>query len=251
MQPTHQPVIKFARRLRSGVASVATSSVAVVPEVRVVFPYNAPPNKRMKLTHRFGGQLMRGVRGNLMTDAPTIRAFSANEWRVYRDLRLRALADSPDAFGSTLAAETGHLDAEWARQLASSVDSPLNLPLVAEVRGEPIGLAWGRIDTSDPDLAALYQMWVAPSHRGVDAGQMLLKAVIAWARARNASSLDLGVTCGDSPARRLYERAGFQPMGEPQPLRPGSTLLAQAMRLALRGAAEQGHRADGAARRSS
>jgi ribosomal protein S18 acetylase RimI-like enzyme len=186
-----------------------------------------------------------------MTDAPTIRAFSANEWRVYRDLRLRALADSPDAFGSTLAAETGRLDAEWARRLASSVDSPLKLPLVAEVRGEPIGLAWGRIDTSDPDLAALYQMWVAPSHRGVGAGQMLLKAVIAWARARNASSLDLGVTCGDSPARRLYERAGFQPMGEPQPLRPGSTLLAQAMRLALRGAAEQGHRADGAARRSS
>jgi hypothetical protein len=152
MQPTHQPVIKLARRLRSGVASVATSSVAVVPEVRVVFPYNTPPNKRMKLT-----QLMRGVRqqGNLMTDAPTIRAFCANEWRVYRDLRLRALADSPDAFGSTLAAETGHLDAEWARHLASSVDSPLNLPLVAEVRGEPIGLAWGRIDTSDPDLAAL------------------------------------------------------------------------------------------------
>ncbi len=107
--------------------------------------------------------------GNLMTDAPTIRAFSANEWRVYRDLRLRALADSPDAFGSTLAAETGGLDAEWARHLASSVDSPLNLPLVAEVRGEPIGLAWGRIDTSDPDLAALYQMWVAPSHRGVGA----------------------------------------------------------------------------------
>src|SRR5437773_2123844 len=84
----------------------------------------------------------------------------------------------PDAVGSTLAAETGRLDAEWARRLASSVDSPLNLPLVAEVRGEPIGL--GRIDTSDPDLAALYQMWVAPSHRGVGAGQMLLKAVIAW-----------------------------------------------------------------------
>jgi ribosomal protein S18 acetylase RimI-like enzyme len=63
---------------------------------------------------------------------------------------------------------------------------------------------------------------------------MLLDAVIAWARARNASSLNLGVTCGDSPARRLYERAGFKPTGEPQPLRPGSKLSAQSMRLALR-----------------
>jgi hypothetical protein len=101
-----------------------------------------------------------------MTDAPTIRAFSGDEWRVYRDLRLRALADSPDAFGSTLTEETGRLDAEWARRLASSADSRVNLPLVAEVRGEPIGLAWGRIDTSDPDVAVLYQMWVAPSYRG-------------------------------------------------------------------------------------
>jgi GNAT superfamily N-acetyltransferase len=186
-----------------------------------------------------------------MTDAPAVRVLSADEWRLYRDLRLRALADSPDAFGSTLAEESGRLGTEWARRLASSADSRVNLPMVAEVRGEPIGLAWGRIDTSAPDVAMLYQMWVAPTHRGVGAGRMLLEAVIAWARVRNTSSLDLGVTCGDSPARRLYERAGFKPMGEPQPLRPGSKLLAQWMRLALRGAAEQGHRADGASRRSS
>ncbi len=162
-----------------------------------------------------------------------IRTFAPQEWDTYRGLRLRALADSPDAFGSTLADEQDRPDAEWSRRLASGADSRVNLPLVAEVHGEPIGLAWGRIDTSDPEVAALYQMWVAPNHRGLGAGQMLLEAVIAWARARNASYMDLGVTCGDRPARRLYERAGFKPMGEPQPLRPGSTLLVQPMRLIL------------------
>ena len=179
-----------------------------------------------------------------MTDAPTIRAFTADEWRVYRDLRLRALADSPDAFGSTLEAEEGRPDAEWSRRLASGADARWKLPLVAEVRGEPIGLAWGRIETSTPDVAALYQMWVAPSHRGLGAGRMLLEAVIAWARAQNASYLDLGVACGESPARRLYERAGFQPMGAPQPVRPGSGLFGQPMRLALRSAAEREQRKD-------
>ena len=188
---------------------------------------------------------------DVVTETPIVRRFSADEWRVYRDLRLRALADSPDAFGSTLAEETDRPDAEWARRLASGADSETNLPVVAEVQGEPIGLAWGRIDTSNLDVAVLYQMWVAPTHRGVGAGQMLLRAVVAWARGQNASFLDLGVTCGDSPARRLYERAGFTPMGAPQPLRPGSTLLAQSMRLELRAAAEQGHGADDAPRRSS
>ena len=196
---------------------------------------------------------MLGVRQqvDVVTETPIVRRFSAGEWRVYRDLRLRALGDSPDAFGSTLAEEAGRLDAEWARRLASGADSETNLPVVAEVQGEPIGLAWGRIDTSAPDVAVLYQMWVAPTHRGRGVGQKLLEAVIAWATAQNASFLDLGVTCGDSPARRLYERAGFKPIGAPGPLRPGSTLLAQSMRLELRAAAEHGHGADDAPRRSS
>ena len=176
-----------------------------------------------------------------MADVPSIRTCATDEWRLYRDLRLRALADSPDAFGSTLAAEAGRPDAEWARRLASSADVRVSLPLVAELGGELIGLAWGRIDASAPDVAALYQMWVAPTHRGRGVGRKLLEAVIAWATAQNAAFLELGVTCGDSPARRLYERAGFKPFGEPQPLRPGSTLLAQLMRLALKNAAEQGH----------
>ena len=86
----------------------------------------------------------------------------------------------------------------------------------------------------NPDVANLYQMWVAPNYRGLSAGQMLLESVIAWASAANMCYLVLNVTCGDSPALRLYVRAGFQAVGEPEPLRPGSELLAQPMRLALR-----------------
>lgn len=172
-----------------------------------------------------------------MSDTPKIRTFAPHEWDTYRDLRLRALADSPDAFGGTLADAQDQPNVEWSRRLASGADSRTNMPLVAEVRGELIGLAWGRIDTSNPDVAALYQMWVAPSYRGLGAGQMLLEAVIAWAKTQNASYLDLAVTCGDRPARRLYERAGFKPSGEPHSLRAGSTLLVQPMRLALKDAA--------------
>src|SRR5207302_34276 len=37
----------------------------------------------------------------------------------------------------------------------------------------------------------------------------------------------LGVTCGDSPARRLYTSAGFKPVGRVEPLRPMSELMVQ------------------------
>lgn len=77
-------------------------------------------------------------------------------------------------------------------------------------------------------------MWVAPNYRGLGAGQMLLESVIAWASAANVCYLALSVTCGDSPAMRLYVRSGFKPLGVPEALRPGSELLAQPMRLAVR-----------------
>jgi GNAT superfamily N-acetyltransferase len=173
--------------------------------------------------------------GETMTAKPSIRTFVPDEWRTYRDLRLRALADAPDAFGRTLAQEKDRPDAEWLDRLASGADRRWNLPLLAEVGKEPIGLAWGRIEESRPEVANLYQMWVAPEYRGLGVGQMLLEAVIAWAREADAHQLALGVTCGDTPAMRLYTHADFKPVGQPQPLRPGSDLLAQPMVLVLSG----------------
>jgi ribosomal protein S18 acetylase RimI-like enzyme len=177
-----------------------------------------------------------------MDPVPSVRGFLPHEWRTYRDLRLRALADSPDAFSRMLAEEKDRPDIEWASRLTAGADTRWNLPLVAEIGAEPIGLAWGRIEPSEPEGAHLYQMWVDPRFRRLGAGQMLLQAVIDWARDADVRYLVLGVTCGDSAARRLYSRAGFKPVGEPEPLRPGSTLLSQSMRLGLRGDATQtGH----------
>jgi GNAT superfamily N-acetyltransferase len=105
--------------------------------------------------------------------------------------------------------------------------------LVAECDGEPIGLTWGRIEASEPEVANLYQVWVDPNYRQRGVGQMLLERSIAWARAKNARYLDLGVTFADSPALRLNRRNGFEPLADPEPLRPGSALLGLPMRLDL------------------
>ena len=162
----------------------------------------------------------------------TIRPFQASEWPQYRDLRLRALGDSPDAFGGTLAQAQGHLDEHWASRL-SAASPETDLPLLVEIDGLAGGMAWGRIEPPEPGQAHIYQMWVAPVYRGLGIGGMLLDALTTWARARQVRTVLLGVTCGKSPARQLYVSAGFRPVGEPEPLRPGSRLLAQPMALEL------------------
>lgn len=161
----------------------------------------------------------------------SIRRFDATEWQVYRRLRLTALADAPDAFGSTLAAEQGRPDAHWEERLCSGVGSANDLPLLALADDEPAGLVWGKIDAADPSTAHVYQMWVTPTHRRLGVGAALLERLVEWARNRGASEVVLSVTCGDSPARRLYERARFEPRGEMTLLRPGSMVMVQEMRL--------------------
>ena len=161
-----------------------------------------------------------------------VRTFRRSEWSTYRDLRLRALEDAPDAFGTTLAEASEHSDQHWKSRLRNAAEA-VDLPLVGEVDGVPQGLAWGRIEPGQRIEAHLYQMWVAPQGRRLGVGRALLAAVVDWARAQRLRCLVLDVTCGNTPARNLYAGAGFREAGDPEPLRPDSEQLAQTMVLRL------------------
>lgn len=159
----------------------------------------------------------------------TVRRIEPSDWRAYRDLRLRALQEAPDAFGSTYTLERGRPDALWASRLSDAVSSDRDAPLFALDGDRICGLAWCKLDAQDPATAHLFQMWVAPESRGHGAGGVLLKAALDWARHVGARRVRLGVTVGDSPATRLYARHGFVEVGEPEPLREGSPLMAQTL----------------------
>jgi ribosomal protein S18 acetylase RimI-like enzyme len=58
-------------------------------------------------------------------------------------------------------------------------------------------------------------------------------AVARWAEAKHAKSLHLWVTETNTPARLLYERCGFSPTDEHQPLPSNPALGEIAMTLAL------------------
>lgn len=164
----------------------------------------------------------------------TIRRLEAHEWREYRAIRLRALADSPDAFDSTLAIEEIRADSVWSERLAIAANASDQLPLVAQQSNEIVGLIWGRVNAETPHIAQVYQMWVAPKCRGIGCGTQLLKALISWAENTAAEYVALSVTIADSAAFRLYTRVGFEPFGAPESLRADSSLFAQPMRFKLR-----------------
>lgn len=163
----------------------------------------------------------------------SIRPFTAEEWPAYRAIRLRALADAPDAFGSTLAAEEALAPEAWAARLARSTTSGIDRALAAEMNGALVGLAWAKEDADDRAIVNLFQMWVAPEARGQGVAGALLDEALRWATERGAQAMQLGVTCTNAEALRLYARAGFVEAGVREPLRPGSDLMEQRMRLTL------------------
>ncbi|GLZ89123.1 hypothetical protein Pres01_51740 [Metapseudomonas resinovorans] len=163
----------------------------------------------------------------------SVRSIASSEWRDYRDVRLRALLDSPDAFGSTYDIEVTRPDDVWSARINSTISSGTDRALFAFNCEQICGLAWCKLSASEPGVADLFQMWVAPASRGFGVGGALLKEALAWAASVNAHRVRLGVTAADSPAMRLYKAHGFRPVGALEPLREGSSLMAQTMELEL------------------
>jgi ribosomal protein S18 acetylase RimI-like enzyme len=165
--------------------------------------------------------------------AVIVRSFAADEWALYRAIRLEALRDAPHAFGSTLTREEAFPDEEWITRLARGVASPLDLPLVAEADGSAVALAWARITAEGPETVTLYQFWVRPDLRRHGVGRRLVDAAVEWGNASGATEMVLSVALGPGSAIDFYRRVGFEPVGECSPLRPGSDVLQQGMRRAL------------------
>ncbi|MET1059245.1 MAG: GNAT family N-acetyltransferase [Nocardioides sp.] len=141
-----------------------------------------------------------------------VRVLRPEEWRTWREIRLRSLADSPGAFGSTLAREQGYVEADWRRWLDG-------VSVLATVDGVPAALGGGfRVRDGWMQVVA---MWTDPAYRRRGLAVRVLDIVVAAARAEGRR-LVLDVAEGNSAARNVYERYGFQATGESEPIRPGS-----------------------------
>ncbi len=146
----------------------------------------------------------------------TARLVRPEDWTTWRDLRLRALRDSPSAFGSTYEREARFDEADWR----SRTGSENAVSVIAWDGATAVAMGGGFQDL--PGLLHVVAMWTDPARRGLGAGTAVLCAVEAWARERGLG-LHLDVNLANPRARALYEHHGYVGTGETRPLREGST----------------------------
>ena len=164
-----------------------------------------------------------------------VRETTADDWACWRDLRLRALLDTPTAFGSTHEREAAFTEDDWRGRTggpahaAARGDGSAGPALLAFVGGVPVGMGGGFRDL--PGWLHVVAMWTEPAWRGHGAGRAVLEQLKGWSAARGLR-VHLDVETTNLGARLLYERAGFVATGETRPLRDGSPYAVERMVLA-------------------
>jgi len=139
-----------------------------------------------------------------------VRRIDVGDWMVVRQLRLRALAEAPEAFGSSYEREAAFTDDVWIRRAAATT----NATLVCENDdGEACGIVTLVRDPTDPRMAWLVGMWVAPSQRGTGAANLLVRTALEFAADRNITTVRLHIAEGNDRAERVYCRHGFSRTG--------------------------------------
>ena len=163
-----------------------------------------------------------------------IRRLAADEWARLREVRLRALADAPTAFGSTLAQERARPEEFWRERALRGSLGIESVNFVADDGGERLrGLTTGVHESPTHEHVHLYAMWVDPLARRSGVGRALVDAVCEWARERGAKRVRLGVTVTNEAAIRLYESCGFVATGRTEPLPHTPSLLEHEMERVL------------------
>ena len=142
---------------------------------------------------------------NLPSSRPSVT--TAFAWLAALNLRVAALKESPEAFGSTVVRERGLPLETWQARLTC------NAWFAAFDAEIAVGLACG-VHTETPDERELTGLWVAPSHRGTGLGDALVTSVRDWAALQGAHRLTLEVVRINESAIDLYMRHGFEVVGQ-------------------------------------
>jgi len=140
-----------------------------------------------------------------------IHQLHEHDAEVFRNLRLRALREHPEAFLASFEEERMKPVEQVAEKLRISTSE--NFDLGAFVEGQLVGIAhFARQEgVKVKHRAYIEAMYVVPERRGLGIGRALLEQLIAHARTLTGlEELGLWVIIGNERAQTLYEAVGFQ-----------------------------------------
>jgi GNAT superfamily N-acetyltransferase len=136
----------------------------------------------------------------------------ADEWARLSNIRLKALIDTPHAFGGTYENERLFDEDKWRLEFAKQAF------VIASVDGLDAGMMY--VENLVGDFGATCWIggcWSDPDFRGVGLMRAMFEFLDKQAASRDWLIQGLGVWTNNDLAISAYEKLGFVEMGGPQP----------------------------------
>ena len=127
-----------------------------------------------------------------------------DDLELIKDIRLKSLKESPEAFTSTYDIEIKYDDDWWRNRISRSQY------FLAKYNEGYAGISCCiSLPEYEDDKRKLVSMWVDPKFRGFGVATLLINDTKEWAKDNNVSEIELDVFEENIEAKRLYEKNGF------------------------------------------
>jgi ribosomal protein S18 acetylase RimI-like enzyme len=132
----------------------------------------------------------------------SVRVLQEGDWHAYREVRLAALRESPEAFLATYAEEAKRPDQYWRNCVVQAHR------LLAVRDGEPVGVASVGMIEGAPQSADFHDLWVTPDARNTGVASRLVQIaadqaiqggctkLYYWASTENGRAIGFAINAG-------------------------------------------------------
>ncbi len=144
---------------------------------------------------------------------PVVRRLAALDAAPLRQLRLDALVETPESFGSSYEEEHTLTLADIREWITPADDGAMFGVFMQDALAGMVGVGRQR-KLKMRHKAHIWSMYVAPAQRGRGLARLLMHAAIAHARTmRGVRQVQLSVTANNAAAAALYASLGFTVYG--------------------------------------
>ena len=139
-----------------------------------------------------------------------VNPLSAQDWSLLKSVRLKALADAPEAFCTTLIQAQSWPDEEWQARAVRFATGTHEMAWIAYFHDAPCGMTTCYLLENVPiPTSSLAAVWVDPKFRRQGVGEALIDAAVRWSESRSVERVEARVTEHNGKAIAFYERVGF------------------------------------------
>lgn len=149
-----------------------------------------------------------------------IKPLLPEDWPLLKTVRLRALTENPEAFGTTLTQASAWDDARWQENARRFTLLPPAASFLAYADDTLCGMVNCFVTETNSRTVEMTAFWVAPQQRGQGIADALVAAIISWAKLQGVMTLQAWVVEDNARALGFYRKLGFRETKERQPHMP-------------------------------